>query len=36
MWKPHLGIEKGVQQHVVGLQVQMEEGWSQTVEEVYT
>lgn len=35
-WKPHLGIEKGVQQHVVGLQVQMEERRSQTVEEVYT
>lgn len=34
-WKPHLGIEKGVQQHVVGLQVQVEEGRSQAVEEVY-
>lgn len=33
-WKPHLGIEEGVQQHIVGLQVQMEEGRSQTVEEV--
>lgn len=32
----HLGIEIGVQQHIAGLQVQVEEGRGETVEEIYT
>lgn len=32
----YLGIEIGVQQHIAGLQVQVEQGGGQIVEEVYT
>jgi len=34
--RAHLGVEVVVQQHVAGLQVQVEQGGGQAVEEVHT